>query len=106
MEKENEQKIIRNLTDPTKGSRFIFNNIVGPEDWNKKDYHEAFPLNVNVKQKLDIRIDQAIKSNNEDLVTRAMNNNKITDSIILENIAAQKKLEKKRNFREDLTKFG
>ena len=95
MEKENEQKIIGNLTDPTKGSRFIFNNIVGPEDWNKKDYHEAFPLNVSVKQKLDIRIDQAIKSNNEDLVTRAMNNNKITDSIILENIAAQKEFEKK-----------
>ena len=77
------KKITKNLTDPTKGSRLIFNNVVVLEDWNKKDYHEAFPLDVDIKQKLDIRIDQAIKTNNEDLVTRAINNNKISDSIIL-----------------------
>ena len=92
---ENEQKITINLTDPTKGSGLIFNNILGPEDWNKKDYHEVFPLDVNVKQKLDIRIYQANKAKNEDLVTRVMNNNKIRDSIIIEKIVAQKELKKK-----------
>ena len=104
--RENEQKITINLTDPTRGSGLIFNNILGPEDWNKKDYHEVFPLDVNVKQKLDIRIYQAIKAKNEDLVTRVMNNNKIRDLIIIEKIVAQKELKKKRNFREDTTKSG
>ena len=56
--------------------------------------HEAFPLNVNVKQKLDIRIDQAIKTNNKNLVTRTMNNNENRDSIILEKNVAQKEFEK------------
>ena len=56
--------------------------------------HEAFPLNVNVKQKLDIRIDQAIKTNSKNLVTRTMNNNENRDSIILEKNVAQKEFEK------------
>ena len=61
MEKENEQKITTNLTDPTRGSRLILMILLVWRIGEKKDYNETFPLNVDVKQKLYIRIDHELK---------------------------------------------
>ena len=85
----------RNLTkDPSGHSGLIFNNIIGLDDWDRKDYVETFPLDDDIKQKLDIKIIELMQQNSEDLVTRTMNNNKIRDSLILEKIAAQREANK------------
>ena len=65
------------------------------KDWNKKYYNETFPLDVDIKQNLDKKMNEAMRKNNEDLVTRAMDDNELKESLILEKIAAQKEAEKK-----------
>ena len=95
IEQENKQEMKRNLiTDPSGGSGLIFNNIIGLDDWNKKDYNETFPLNVDIKKNFDIKINAVLWQNNEDLVIRAMSINEIRDSLILEKIEAQREAEK------------
>ena len=95
IEQENKQEMKTNLiTDPSGGSGLIFNNIIDPDDWSKKNYNETFPLDVDIKQKLDIKINAVLWQNNEDLVIRAMSINEIRDSLILEKIEAQKEAEK------------
>ena len=90
IEKENNQEMETNITtDPSGGSGLIFNNIIGPDDCNKKDYEKTFSLDDDIKQKRDIKINEAMQQNNKDLVTRALSNNGIRYSLILEKIAVQ-----------------
>lgn len=90
IEKENNQEMETNITtDPSGGSGLTFNNIIGPDDCNKKDYEKTFSLDVDIKQKCDIKINEAMQQSNKDLVTRALSNNEIRYSLILEKIAVQ-----------------
>ena len=85
-----------NLTKyPSGCSGLIFNNIIGRDDWNRKDYDKTFPLDDNIKQKLNIKIIELMQQNSEDLVTRTMNNNKIRDYLIFEKIVSQREADKR-----------
>ena len=52
-------------------------------------------LHVETKEKFDVKMNAIIKQNNRNVVTDALSNKEILDSIVLEKIIAQKIFEKK-----------
>ena len=75
----------------------IFSEIFITDDINPDDNRST--LHVETKEKLDEKINKIIKQNNQNVVTDALSNKEILDSIFSEKSIAQKMFEKEEAFK-------